>query len=78
MEAACSSESPGSFVKCLTTECSERIVAKNDKADVRAVWYAAGAVRKIGEIDIRLQYYVRQRLAAFRRHTESVCFFESF
>jgi len=78
MEAACSSESPSSFVKCLPTECWRRLVAKNDKADAWTVWFAAGAVGEIGEIDISLQCYVREQIEAFRRHMESVCFFESF
>jgi hypothetical protein len=67
MEAACSSESPGSFDKYLPTESWRRIVAKSDKVYDRTVWYAAGAVHKFGEIDIRLQYYVRQQIAAFGR-----------
>jgi hypothetical protein len=78
MEAAFSSESPGSFVKYLPTESWRRIVAKDDKVDARTVWYAAGAVCKIGEIDICLQYYFRQQIAAFRGQMESVGFFESF
>jgi hypothetical protein len=49
MEAAWSSELPGSFVKYLPTEEWSRIVAKSDKVDVRTVWYAAGAVLKLGK-----------------------------
>lgn len=78
MEAACFSKSPSSFDKYLPTGSWRRIVAKSDKVYARTVWYAAGAVGKIEETDIRLQYYVRQQIAAFGRQMESVCFFESF